>query len=87
MKQRRLQELQDLDTRLTQYHQTAQADVAKQENAKMAEISEKVTKAVKEVGTSGGYVYIMDVAGDIPFINETLSTDVTDQVKAKLGIK
>ena len=36
---------------------------------------------------SGGYVYIMDVAGDIPFINEALSTDVTDQVKAKLGIK
>lgn len=87
MKQRRMQELQDLDTRLTQYHQTAQNDVAKQENIKLAEISEKVTKAVKEVGTAGGYVYIMDVAGDIPFINEALSTDVTDQVKAKLGIK
>jgi outer membrane protein len=86
-KQRRMQELQDLDTRLNQYHQTAQNDVAKQEQIKLAEISEKVTKAVKEVGTTGGYVYIMDVAGDIPFINEALSTDVTDQVKAKLGIK
>ena len=79
MKQRRMQELQ--------YHQTAQNDIAKQEQTKLAEISEKVTKAVKEVGTTGGYVYIMDVAGDIPFINEALSTDVTDQVKAKLGIK
>ena len=87
MKQRRMQELQDLDTRLSQYHQTAQNDIAKQEQTKLAEISEKVTKAVKEVGTTGGYVYIMDVAGDIPFINEALSTDVTDQVKAKLGIK
>ena len=87
MKQRRMQELQDLDTRLTQYHQTAQNDVTKQENMKLAEISEKVTKAVKEVGIAGGYVYIMDSAGDIPFINEALSTDVTDQVKAKLGIK
>lgn len=87
MKQRRQQELQDLDTRLSQYHQTAEQDLDKQERTKMVEISEKVGKAIKEVGTAGGYVYVMDVSSGIPFINETLSTDVTDQVKAKLGIK
>lgn len=87
MKQRRQQELQDLDTRMTQYRQTAEEDLSKQESTKLAEISEKVGKAIKEVGTAGGYVYIMDVTSGIPFINETLSTDVTDQVKAKLNIK
>lgn len=87
MKQRRQQELQDLDTRMTQYRQTAEEDLSKQESAKLAEISEKVGKAIKEIGSAGGYVYIMDVTSGIPFINETLSTDVTDQVKAKLGIK
>jgi outer membrane protein len=87
MKQRRQQELQDLDTRLTQYHQTAEQDLAQQERTKLAEISEKVGKAIKDVGTAGGYIYIMDVTSGIPFINEALSTDVTDQVKAKLNIK
>ena len=53
----------------------------------MALISEKVSKAIKEVGTAGGYVYVMDITAGIPFINETLSKDVTAEVKAKLGLK
>jgi outer membrane protein len=44
-------------------------------------------KAIKEVGVAGGYVYIMDMTAGVPFISETLTTDVTDQVKGKLGIK
>ena len=44
--------------------------------------------AIKAVGQEGGYVYIFDLnATQIPFVNETLSTDVTGAVKAKLGIK
>lgn len=88
MKQRRVQELQDLDLRLTQYQQTAEEDVAKLRQTKLAEISEKIGKAIKDVGDTGGYVYIMDISsGVVPYINETLSTDITDQVKAKLNIK
>ena len=56
MKQRRQQELQDLDTRMTQYRQTAEEDLSKQESTKLAEISEKVGKAIKEIGSAGGYV-------------------------------
>ena len=82
-----LQELQDLDQRLEQYVQTSQKEIAKLQNAKLMEISDKVADAVKEIGVSGGYVYIMDVTAGIPFISETLSTDVTAQVKAKLGLK
>lgn len=39
------------------------------------------------MGQTGGYVYIMDIQGGIPYISTTLSTDVTAQVKAKLGLK
>ena len=53
----------------------------------MQAIQKKVTDAIKEVGTAGGYVYIMDMASGIPYISSTLSTDVTAQVKAKLGLK
>ena len=47
----------------------------------------EVIDAIKAVGQAGGYVYIMDNASGIPYISPTLSTDVTAQVKAKLGIK
>ena len=53
----------------------------------MAMLTEKIGKAIKEVGVAGGYLYIFDVASGIPYISETLSTDVTADVKAKLGIK
>ena len=41
---------------------------------------------IKAVGQAGGYVYIMDVTGGIPYISTTLSTDVTAEVKKKLGM-
>ncbi len=86
VKQRRQQELQDLYQRFQQYQQTSREEFTKAQQEKMALISEKVGKAIKEVGTAGGYVYIMDVTSGIPFINETLSKDVTAEVKAKLGL-
>ncbi len=86
-KQRREQELTDLQQRYQQYAQTADQEMSKAQSEKMQLISDKISKAIQEVGTSGGYVYVMDVTAGIPFINETISTDVTNQVKAKLGIK
>ena len=56
-------------------------------NVKLQSILTTVIVAIKAVGLAGGYVYIMDNAGGIPYISTTLSTDVTAQVKAKLGIK
>jgi len=87
VKQRRETELQDLQQRMQQYYQTSQEELNKAQQTKMQAITQKVTNAIKEVGVAGGYVYVMDVTAGIPFINETLSTDVTNQVKAKLGIK
>lgn len=86
VKQRRQQELQDLYQRFTQYQQTSQQEFANAQQAKMAEITQKVTTAIKAVGSEGGYVYIMDTTSGIPFINETLSKDVTADVKKKLGL-
>ena len=50
-------------------------------------LAKKIDDAIKAVGQEGGYVYIFDLnATQIPFVNETLSTDVTGAVKAKLGL-
>ena len=45
----------------------------------------KLIEAIKLVGKNGGYVYIMDIATGIPYISETLSKDVTNEVKTQLN--
>ena len=85
--QRRESELQELYSRMQQYYQQSQQDLQQASQEKMAALTEKITKAIKEVGVAGGFLYIFDTASGIPYISETLSTDVTAQVKAKLGIK
>ena len=87
VKQRREQELQDLQTRLQEYYQNSQQDLSKLQQEKLQAIQEKLIKVVQEVGESGGYVYIMDLSAGIPYISTTLSTDLTSQIKSKLGLK
>ena len=87
IQQRRETELQELYGRMQQYYQQSQQDLQQASQEKMAALTEKITKAIKEVGVAGGYVYIFDLASGIPYISETLSTDVTAAVKSKLGIK
>ena len=52
----------------------------------MQAITAKILDAIKAIGQTGGYVYIME-NNSLPYISTTLSTDVTAQVKAKLGLK
>lgn len=85
LKQYREQELQKAYQELQQFYQASQQELQKLEQTKSAEIQEKVLKAVQEVGTAEGYAYVLDAA-TIPFIGTT-ANDVTDKVKAKLGIK
>ena len=87
VKQRREQELQEMYQKIQQSYQDNQQALAKEQSEKMQAITSKVLAAIKEVGQAGGYVYIMDLTGGIPYISTTLSTDVTAQVKAKLGLK
>lgn len=87
IQQRREQELQELYARMQQYYQTSQQELQQASSEKMAALTEKITKAIKEVGVAGGYLYIFDTASGIPYISETLSTDVTAAVKTKLGIQ
>lgn len=88
VRQRREQELQDLYNRLQQSYQDNQAALQKAQSEKLSAISEKVMEVVKKLGEAGGYVYVVDTsAGVIPFVNSSLSTDITSQVKKELGIQ
>ena len=86
IKQRRQQELQDMYQKIQQSYQDNQQALAKASQEKMQAIQTKIMDAIKSVGTAGGYTYIMEM-GSLPYISTTLSTDVTAQVKTKLGLK
>ena len=64
---------------------TTQQKMQKSSQEKMMPISTKIQNAIKAVGKAGGYVYIMDVSAGIPYISETLSKDVSADVKAELN--
>ena len=87
IKQRRQQELQDMYQKIQQSYQDNQQALAKAQQEKMQAITTKMLDAIKQVGDQGQYVYIMETGAGIPYISSTLSTDVTAQVKLKLGLK
>lgn len=87
IQERRQKELQELSERGMQMQQDAQQQLQQSWMQMLEPIAKKIDDAIKAVGQEGGYVYIFDLnATSIPFVNETLSTDVTATVKSKLGI-
>ena len=87
IKQRRQQELQDMYTKIQQSFQDNQQALQKASSEKMQTITNKVLEAIKAVGQAGEFVMINEINAGIPYISTTLSTDVTAQVKTKLGLK
>lgn len=85
--ERRQQEIQELGQRLQTTADSYDQELTKMQEEKMGEIRQKVLDAVKQVGDAGGYVYIMDSSMGIPYISTAFSTDVTAEIKGKLGIK
>ncbi len=78
-------ELQGLYQKFQQAQQDNSQALQKLQQEKMQPIITKLQNAIKSVGKAGGYVYIMDVTSGVPYISETLSTDVTNAVKAEMN--
>ena len=88
IQERRQKELQEMSERGMQMQQDAQQELQRSWLQMLEPIAKKIDDAIKAVGQEGGYIYIFDLnATQIPFVNETLSTDVTGAVKGKLGIQ
>ena len=79
------QSLQEMYQKIQQAYADNQQKMQKSSQEKMMPISTKIQNAIKAVGKAGGYVYIMDVSAGIPYISETLSKDVSADVKAELN--
>lgn len=77
--------LQEMQTKIQQAYQDNSQALQKMQQEKLQPIQTKVVTAIKNVGKAGGYVYIMDSLSGIPYISETLSKDVTAEVKAEIS--
>lgn len=87
IQERRQKELQELSDKGMQFQQDAQQQLQKAYADMMEPIYKKLEDAVKAIGATGGYTYVFDLnRTDIPYINDTMSKDVTNDIKTKLGI-
>ena len=77
--------LMQLQQKIQQAYQDNSQALQKAQQDKMGPITERLVNAIKAVGKNGGYVYIMDTSAGIPYISDTLSKDVTAEVKAELN--
>lgn len=76
--------LNELFQKYQQAYQDNQQELQKAQQEKLQPIQTKIFQAVENVGKNGGYVYIMQ-ANTLPYISSTLSTDVTEDVKAEIN--
>jgi outer membrane protein len=85
IKERRLQEVQELNAKADKFRQTASEDLQKQQQQLMAPIEQKILDAIKAVGQEGNYTFIFQ-DGMAAYQGSDV-VDVTTAVKTKLGIK
>lgn len=81
----RMQSLNELQERIQRFSQTAQEDLARQQQTLLQPIQEKLTNAIKKVGANQGFTFVFPKG--VAIYAGTDVIDVTDQVKAELGIK
>lgn len=85
IKERRVQELQEMQQKIEQFRSTATQDLQRQQEQLMAPIQQKVMDAIKGVGASDNYTMIFEDV--LPLYIGTDVDDITPKVKTRLGLK
>ena len=85
IKERRMQEIQELDQKMQQFRATVSQDLSRQQETLMAPIQEKVRQAINTVGKENSMTFIFE--NILPVYTGTDVQDVTAKVKAKLGLQ
>lgn len=85
IKDRKLQDIQELQQKIEQFRATATQDLGRQQEQLMSPIQQKVMTAIQAVGDEGGFTMIFE--NQMPVYVGKDAIDVTSLVKTKLGIK
>ncbi len=87
IKERKTRDFQDKQQKIQQFLQTADQDIQKLQNELMAPIVTKIHTAVESVGKEGGYTIVLPLEQQLVLYYQEPCTDITPQVKAKLGLQ
>ena len=80
------QGLQEMYNKIQQAASDNQQAFNKAQQEKLGPILDRVRVAIENVAKKGGYIYIMEQSAGQPiYVNTTLSTDITSEVKAELS--
>lgn len=85
IKERREQELQEFNTKMQQFRNTAAQDLEKQQQTLLAPIEQKLNDAIKAVGQEGNFTFIFQDGMSLYQGKDVI--DLTPTVKTKLGVK
>ncbi len=85
VKERRAQELQTFDQKISEFQQMAQQDLQKAQNEALAPVYQEIQSAIQAIGKEGGYTIIQEKGAVLYFGSP--AEDITPQVKTRLGIK
>ena len=86
IKETKIKEITDLEKRIGEFQQTAEADLQKKEQELLQPIVDKAKNAIIEVAKENGYTKVTDTSfGVVIYHNEDF--DIMDLVKKKLGIQ
>lgn len=87
IKVRRMQDVQELETRIQNFQQVAMQDLQKKQQEMLAPIMDKIKKAIEQVGNENGFIYIFDLSSSPVLYHSSKSIDAMPLVKTKLGLK
>ena len=85
IKERKAKDIEDLQTRMQQFYQTAQTEMQRKQQELAQPLHSKLQDAVDAVGKEGSFTVIL--YKDVMMYYATPAVDVTPLVRTKLGIK
>lgn len=87
IKKVRVAEIQEIETRVNTFRQTAYQEIQKKQQDLFVPIRDKVTKAINDVAVEGKFTYILDLGSQAVIYKSPTSNDITAAVKKKLALK
>ncbi len=80
-------DMQDLDTRMRQFEQSAMQEIQAKQNELVSPIIAKVREAVSAAAKAGGYAVVYDAAAEsLIYYDESIVIDLTPAVRVRLNL-
>jgi outer membrane protein len=86
IKLRRMQEIEDMRTRMENFVPIAREDMQKKQQELYQPVQDKIRNAIKAVGDEKGYTYVVSMEPSLFLYTGSSAIDATSFVKSKLGI-